>query len=149
MFTEIRPEAVTIVRTAMDKEAALKAVVGIACRVYELTDCDDVFSRVADREAKLSTGIGLEVAVPHCRTPEVDHIVITPMLVPAGVEYNSIDGKPVKLIILILSPEYDISGHIGALSAISRAVSDETARRKLLAAGSSDDLYRLCAIMQS
>ena len=64
------------------------------------------------------------------------------MLVKAGIEYNAIDHKPVKLIFLMISPSHDIKGHIACLSDISRAISDENTRMKLLNSASSDELYR-------
>lgn len=143
MFADIHPDAVRVLDNEIDKETALHDIVETACRVYDITDCDSILAAVIDRESKLSTGIGLEIAVPHCLTDKVDQILLAPMLVRNGIDYNSVDGLLVKLLFLILSPKYDISAHINCLSIISHAVSDETTRKKLLSAQSARELYEM------
>jgi mannitol/fructose-specific phosphotransferase system IIA component (Ntr-type) len=63
------------------------------------------------------------------------------MLIPKGIEYNSVDGRPVKLIFLIISPSEDIQRHLACLSAISYAVSDEEMRLAFIHSTSSEELY--------
>lgn len=125
----------------MDKEEALERIINLACKEFNLSDYDEIFSMVFECETKLSTGIGLEIAFPHCRSEHVEHVITAAMLVPSGIEYNSVDGKPVKPIFLIISPKNDIQGHIACLSAISLAISDENAGLKLLNSASSDEPY--------
>jgi len=141
MFTKLRKNMVIIYNENLDKEEALERIIKLACTEFNIPDCDEIFSMVFERETKLSTGIGLEIAVPHCRSEQVQSVITAAMLVPSGIEYNSIDGKPVKLIFLIISPINDIQGHIACLSAISHAISDESTRLKLLNSTSSDKLY--------
>jgi mannitol/fructose-specific phosphotransferase system IIA component (Ntr-type) len=143
MFADIHPDTVRILDKPIDKETVLHEIVKTACTVHNISDCDGILSGVIDREAKLSTGIGLEIAVPHCLTDQVDHIILVPMLVRKGIDYNSVDGVPVKLLFLIISPKNNISAHINCLSTISHAISDETTRKKLLSAESSEELYKM------
>jgi len=96
---------------------------------------------IIERESRLSTGIGLEVAVPHCSSGHVAGLVSGVMLAPRGIEYNAVDSLPVKLLFLVVSPTGDIGSHLSALSAISRAVSIEEVRLDLLGDGSADELY--------
>ena len=63
------------------------------------------------------------------------------ILFTRGIEYNSVDGQPVKLMFLIVSPTEDVRGHIACLSAISHAVSDEEIRQKLINAEKPDELF--------
>ena len=141
MFTKLIKNAVVICDENLVKEEALERIINLACTEFYIPDCNEIFSMVFERETKLSTGIGLEIAVPHCRSEQVKSVITAAMLVPSGIEYNSIDGKPVKLIFLIISPKNDIQGHIACLSAISHAISDENTRLKLLNSASSDELY--------
>ena len=142
MFAHLDPGAVIVTRDSMDKEEALTRLVTLSCRVFGISDPGTILAGVVDRESKLSTGIGLEVAVPHCRTSQVRHVVMAAMLARSGIEYNSIDGLPVKLVFLILSPENDITGHLATLSSISHAVSDESIRSSLLEAPDTASLFR-------
>lgn len=141
MFKQLNPEAVIVVHETLDKEEALGRIIHQACGVFSISECDTILSAIIDRESKLSTGIGLGIAVPHCRSDKVRKIIIAVMLLSAGVEYNSVDGQPVKLIFLIISPTQDVQGHIACLSTISHAVSDEETRIRLLNSGTPEELY--------
>lgn len=142
MFAHLDRNAVIVTDDILTKEQALTRLVGRACEVFGLYDPDEVLTALIDRESKLSTGIGLEVAVPHCRTPQVRHVVMAAMLAKHPVEYNSVDMLPVRLILLLLSPEHDITGHLASLSSISLATSDEAIRSELLSAADPETLFR-------
>lgn len=147
MFALLNKDAVLVTDDVLDKESAITLLVRQICSVYDIVDSEEILNKVIDRESKLSTGIGLEVAVPHCRSAQVPHVVMGVLLTTTGIDYNSIDTRPVKLIFLIVSPERDIKGHLTALSAISHSASDETIRSGLLTSDTSDRLYeRLAAI---
>ncbi len=141
MFEHLSKDAVIVADEQMDKEGALRAIIERTCEVFGIPDRDSILSSIIDRESRLSTGIGLGIAVPHCRSDMVQHIVMAVMLIPSGVDYNSVDGQPVKLIFLIISPTHDVQGHIACLSTISHAVSDEETRSALLNAPNSEVLY--------
>ncbi len=141
MFESLKKEAVIIDTESQDKEEALNRIINRACEVFHITDCDSIISSIIDRESKLSTGIGLGIAVPHCRSDKVQKIIMAVMLHPSGIEYNSVDGQPVHLIFLIVSPIHDVQGHIAYLSAISHAVSDDETRMRLLGSQTPDELY--------
>ena len=141
MFESLKKEAVILYNESQDKEEALNFIIRRTCEVFRITDYDSIISSIIDRESKLSTGIGLGIAVPHCRSDKVQKIVMAVMLHPSGIEYNSVDGQPVHLIFLIISPIQDVQGHIAYLSAISHAVSDEETRMLLLNSKTQDELY--------
>ena len=143
MDGELKKEAVVIAHGKIGKEDALEKIIQLVCSVYKLTCCDEIFNSVFARESKLSTGIGLGIAVPHCRVEHVDRIVTGALLIPQGIDYNSVDNQPGKLIFLIVSPLTDIQGHIVCLSSVAHAVSDEDIRRKLFNAKHTDELYHL------
>lgn len=141
MFESLKKEAVIIDNESQDKEEALNRIIRRTCEVFRLSDCDSIISSIIDRESKLSTGIGLGVAVPHCRSDKVQKIIMAVMLHIPGIEYNSVDGQPVHLMFLIISPIHDVQGHIAYLSTISHAVSDEEMRLRLLNSRTPDELY--------
>jgi len=138
---EIKRDAVVVNQNALEKDEALEYIIDLVCSVDGIDDCDEISKLIIDREARLSTGIGLEIAVPHCRVDSVHRIVVGAMLVPGGVDYNAVDGLPVKLIILLISPADDIRGHLACLSSISHAVSDESVRVNLLGSKTREELY--------
>ena len=142
MFPLLTTNAVAVSDEQYEKESALNKIVNIACTAFDIPDEDDILERVIERESCLSTGIGLEVAVPHCRSSQVSHVVLAALLLRNAVDYNSVDGKPVKLIFLIISPLDDFTGHLESLSSISHAISDETLRSELLNSENADALFR-------
>lgn len=137
----LKREAVSIASGITEKADALETLIRLVCNVYSLGNFEEIFRLIIEREGMLSTGIGLEVAVPHCRVEAAKSIILGVMLIPEGIEYNSVDGLPVKIIILLISPLNDVSGHLASLSSISHAVSNENHRRRLLDAKSADELF--------
>jgi fructose PTS system EIIA component len=142
MFENLKKEAVVVSVDTLDKEEALNGIIQTACREFGISDCDSILSAIIDREGKLSTGIGLGIAVPHCRSDKVHHIAIAVLLLKKSIEYNSVDGQPVSLIFLIISPIHDVQGHIACLSTISHAVSDDETRTRLLASKDDAELFK-------
>ena len=141
MFESLKKEAVIYVSEPLEKEEALNRIIQRTCEVYHISDCDSILSAIIDRESKLSTGIGLGVAVPHCRSEKIRTITTAVMLTAQGIDYNSVDGQPVQLLFLIISPMHDVQGHIAYLSLISHAVSDDETRKRLMDSTSDEELY--------
>ncbi len=147
VISGLRRQAVGFGDGVYTKEEALTKVIQLACASSGLDECDHITSAIMQRENTLSTGIGLEVAVPHCRSDHIKSRLLAVLLVRHGIEYNSVDGLPVKLMFLIVSPGHDVQGHISCLSAISHAISDEATRRALIGSSTPDELFtRLQAI---
>jgi len=137
----LKKEAILISHDTPDKETALHMIIDLACTTCHVSFRDEITSAIMERENKLSTGIGLGIAVPHCRNDQMKEPVSAVILFTRGIEYNSVDGQPVKLMFLIVSPTEDVRGHIACLSAISHAVSDEEIRQKLINAEKPDELF--------
>ena len=148
MICGLKKEAVAFCRDAVTKEEALHKVIELACSAFEISSPDEITALIMERENKLSTGIGLEVAVPHCRSDSVQTRISAALFIPSGIEYNSVDHLPVKLIFLVVSPAADVQGHIACLSSIAQAVSDEEIRRKIIRAASPDELFDLLNSVQ-
>ena len=143
MICGLKKEAVAFCYDALTKEEALLRVIALAHSAFRLRYPDDITASIMERENKLSTGIGLEIAVPHCRSDFVEERISAVLVIPSGIEYNSVDGLPVKLIFLVVSPTADIQGHIACLSSIARAVSDEETRRKLINARTPGEVFSI------
>lgn len=141
MFENLKKEAVMYVPEPLEKEEALTWLIQRACQEYQIPDHESILGAIIDRESKLSTGIGLGVAVPHCRSDKVQTITTAVMLTAGGIDYNSVDGQPVRLLFLIISPMHDVQGHIACLSVISHAVSDDDTRKRLMDSQSDAELY--------
>ena len=93
------------------------------------------------REQLGSTGVGGAVAIPHAKIPLLDVLVGAFARIPDGVAFDSVDGKAVKLVFMLLVPENSPETHLKALARISRLLKDETFKDLLLETDSASALY--------
>ena len=138
----LSPECVTSGVVAGDKSSMLKEIAKLAkkCSACENVSVDEILRGIEGREALGSTGFGGGIAIPHCRLDSMDEFVIGLIAVPDGVEFDSLDGKPVKLFAFVIGPENDSTEHIYMLSSISRAFEVPGAVDEMAAAPTSDSL---------
>ena len=90
-----------------------------------------------------STGIGRGVAVPHTKHPSVDRLVGTVAVSRKGIEFESLDGEPVQLFFLLVSPPDRPGDHLRALENISRQLRDDEFCRRLKAAQTPTEIEHL------
>jgi len=102
---------------------------------------DDILRAVREREAVLSTGIGNGVAIPHGKSPTVPELRMAAGTVAHPIEYDALDGQPVRLLFMLVGPETAAGAHIKALSRISRLVRRDQVREQLFAARSAEAFY--------
>jgi PTS system fructose-specific IIA component/PTS system nitrogen regulatory IIA component len=106
-------------------------------------DLESIVKAIMKREDLGSTGIGRGVAVPHTKHPSVSRLVGTVAVSHDGVDFESLDGEPVQLFFLLVSPPDRPGDHLRALENISRQLRDETFCRHLKAAKSPLDIQHL------
>jgi len=122
------------------KVDVLRAVATAAMRAEGLGSVteDGVLAGLRDREALGSTGFGGGIAIPHCRVSGVTDFVVGLLTIPDGVDFESLDGDPVKLVVFIIGPDEASDRHVRLLSAISRTLMIPGAVQELIAAPSSE-----------
>jgi mannitol/fructose-specific phosphotransferase system IIA component (Ntr-type) len=98
----------------------------------------EILDRVMRREAMMSTGLFPGAAIPHGKARTVDRIAAACGVSQSGVEFESEDGKPTYLFVLLVSPENATTAHVKLLANISRLLKEEPVRKSLLAASSPD-----------
>ncbi|HEX7119041.1 MAG TPA: PTS sugar transporter subunit IIA [Longimicrobiales bacterium] len=138
----ITPGRIKIPLEATSKDELLRELVDIVTRSDHVDDPDDVLRAVREREAVLSTGIGHGVAIPHGKSPAVPELRMAAGCTAQPVDFDALDGQPVRLFFLLVGPESAAGPHIKALSRISRLVRREDTRAKLLAARDAAEFYR-------
>ena len=107
------------------------------------TELEGIVKAIMKREDLGSTGIGRGVAVPHTKHPSVNRLVGTVAVSPAGIEFESLDGEPVHLIFLLVSPPDRPGDHLRALENISRQLRDDSFCRLLKGAKAPVDIQHL------
>jgi fructose-specific phosphotransferase system IIA component len=106
-------------------------------------DLESIVKAIMKREDLGSTGIGRGVAVPHTKHPSVNRLVGTVAVSHDGVDFESLDGEPVQLFFLLVSPPDRPGDHLRALENISRQLRDEAFCRQLKSAKGPMDIQHL------
>ncbi len=131
----VSPERVLILTGPRGKKEVLDALIESLVEAGCVTDGDELTRAVYRREELMSTGIGLGVAVPHVRLGSVRELAVAAANCPDGVDdYESMDGRPVKLVFMIVARRDAHADYIRVLSHISRRIRDERVRERLIAA---------------
>ena len=108
-------------------------------------DVEALYDELLDRERLMSTGIGIGVAVPHTRCPETETFTIAIGRSLEGVRYDSVDGKPVNLVILIIAPGNDRREYLQLLAKVVMRLKDREFFQKLMDAPTPGDIYDIIA----
>lgn len=117
------PSQVVLDLFATSKKNLLKKIAEIAARHTELTE-QDICEVISTREKLGSTAIGNGVAIPHGKFANLDRIFGFFVRLAEPIDFESLDNRPVDLIFLLLTPEYEISNHLKALARVSRLFRD-------------------------
>ncbi|WP_022668499.1 PTS sugar transporter subunit IIA [Desulfospira joergensenii] len=96
-----------------------------------------------EREELGSTGIGGGIAIPHGKLNTVESVKVGFGLSRTGVEYDSLDGKPVHIFFLLLTPENSTGSHLKVLAQISKLLKREDFKLRLKSARTADELYEI------
>lgn len=137
----LQPDCVVVPLDEADKQAAIFALADVLVANTDITDGDALKEAIWRRESTRTTGIGGGVAVPHGKTDGVPGLRMAMARTASPVEFDSIDRKPVELIILLASPPDQTGPHIEALSRISRMLVDGDVRERLKGLATGEELY--------
>ena len=128
---------------ATTKRDALKELFRVIEKAPEITDRRKFETSIIERENILTTGIGFEFAVPHVRIPSVSNFVMAMGRSPAGIDFNSLDGKPVKIVVMIGSPDEHRHEFLKVLAQVVLLFKEEGFRRKVLRAATPQEILAL------
>ncbi len=104
---------------------------------------DELLKAILDREAKISTGVGIGIAIPHARLASAREFAIAIGRSKEGVAYDSFDAGKVHLIFMILSPAQEYGQYLNIQAKVALLMSNEEFRNKIIAAKDSDEMVRL------
>ena len=110
---------------------------------FKGTEPEEIVKAILKRELLGSTGIGRGVAIPHTKHASVDKLVGTVALSKNGVAFDSLDGEPVHVFVLLISPQDRPGDHLRALENVSRSLRDDIFVRSLRAASTRDMIWGL------
>ncbi|MBK6682335.1 MAG: PTS sugar transporter subunit IIA [Ignavibacteriales bacterium] len=125
------------------KEEVIDEMVNLFAEDPRVNDLEKVRTAVFEREKIISTGIGKNFALPHGKTDSITEILCAFGKSTRPIEYNSHDGQPVHLVFLLVGKENLVSLHIKLLSRISRMMTKDEFRRKLMDAKTSEEIMEI------
>src|SRR5437764_13048061 len=138
-------EAITPELTANNKEGVIREMVESlrAAGYFKGGEAEDLIKAVLKRELLGSTGIGRGVAIPHTKHNSVERLIGTVALSRPGVSFESLDGEPVHVFVLLISPQDRPGDHLRALENVSRSLRDDGFVRALRAATTREAVWDL------
>ena len=135
----LKKQSICLNGKADSKEQVIREMVDLMAKGGNINDIDTYRDTVFKREEEGTTGIGEGIAIPHGKTEAVSAPGLAAMVLPEGVDYDSLDGEPAYLIFLIAAPNTEDNVHLEVLSRLSMLLMDEDFRNNLLHAKDVDE----------
>ena len=126
-----------------DKSQTLDAAVALMAKSGKISDQEAYRAQVYAREEESTTGIGEGIAIPHGKCDAVQKPGLAAMVIPGGVDFDSLDGEPVTLLFLIAAPNTEDNVHLDVLSKLSMMLMDEEFTKNLRAAKTPEEFLQI------
>jgi len=128
----LKLDCIKINSNAKSKNDLINEMLKLANNSGQIENYKKAQEEIFKREKVMSTGIGKGIALPHAKTNAVKSIVGALSILPSPLEFDSLDGKPVNIVFLLLGKENSVSMHLKILSKISRLLNNENIKKQLL-----------------
>ena len=135
----IPPERVVLLE-ARNKDDVLRELASVIARSDQVGDSGKLLEAIYERERIMSTGIGLGIAIPHAKIPSVRDFVVALGRSEQGIEFSSLDGKPVHFVVMIAGPDNQQERYLQLLARITLKLKDAAVRRRMTEAGDVDTI---------
>lgn len=139
----LNKNAIRLNGTFKNKEEVIDKLIELMTTNGNITDKEKYKKVVLKREEEGTTGIGDGIAIPHGKTDAVTKPGLSAIIVPDGVEFNALDGKPAKILFLIAAPDTKDNVHLDVLSRLSTLLMDTEFRKSLLNAKTPEE-FLMC-----
>ncbi len=136
-------ESINLNGAPAGKTEALNQCIDLMAKSGKIADVEKYRKGVFAREEEGTTGIGMGIAIPHCKSDAVTKAGLAAMVVKDGVDFESLDGTPAKIIFLIAAPNTEDNVHLQVLSKLSVMLMDEQFTNSLINAGSVDEFLNI------
>ncbi|MFG0305637.1 MAG: PTS sugar transporter subunit IIA [Phycisphaerales bacterium JB040] len=139
----ITPDCVKAPLESTSKRGAIDELVDLLAEHDRIHQPEVLKEAVWTREQTRTTGIGHGLAIPHGKSEGLDQIVMAIGKPAEPMDFEAIDGQPVRLIVLLASPPDKNSDHIQALARVSRLMTLEDFRSKVYQATTGEEIWEL------
>ncbi|MDR0501837.1 MAG: PTS sugar transporter subunit IIA [Treponema sp.] len=137
------PEFIKVDMEAEDKDEAFEELVNHFCHAFKTDARDEILEAIISREAKMSTGIHKGIAVPHGKTSVVDTLHGVLGISQKGIYYDSLDGEPVYLLFMIISPLEDSEKYLRLLKHLAELMENPQFQIELQAQKDAQSAYKI------
>ncbi|MGR3951545.1 MAG: PTS sugar transporter subunit IIA [Chlamydia sp.] len=103
----------------------------------------NIENAIVQRERLMSTGIGMGIAIPHAKTPEIPNFLISVGIFEQGIEWDAIDSSLIRVVFMIIGPDSNPKEYLYLLSALTNIVKSDESRRKLMAATTAETVLEI------
>lgn len=130
----LKSQSIALGEKAENKKDCIEKMTVLMETAGNLADRKHYMQGVLKREAEGTTGIGKGIAIPHAKNAAVKKAGLAAMVLEQAVDFDSLDGEPVKLIFMIAAPDNGANEHLEALSKLSTMLMDDAFRTQLMQA---------------
>lgn len=139
----LKSESIALGQKPADKESAIRQLADLMAASGNLSDKEQYLKDVFAREASGTTGLGDGIATPHAKSTGVKEAGLAAMTVPAGMDFESMDGKPARLFFMIAAPDSANDAHIQILQHLAMMIMDPDFKEALIAAKTKEEFLHL------
>jgi fructose-specific phosphotransferase system IIA component len=126
-----------------NKAALIELLIDLADKTGKIINKEEAKKETFKREAIMSTGIGKGIALPHAKTNSVTDTICALAILKNPIDFDSMDGEPVKLALMLLGKENAVGAHLRLLSRISRLLGDEALKQKLFDSQTPQEAFEI------
>jgi len=141
LYKILTPERIRVPIQATDKMGVITELIDLLTKSGALQNRDAALEAVMKRENERTTGIGYGLAIPHGKSEGCERLVMAAGKPAQPVDFQSLDGRPVTFVVLLISPPDQTGPHIQALAKISRLMNIEEFRDTVDKASTAGELY--------
>ena len=141
MLEFLDKNAITADIVSAKKEDVITELVDLLSKSHRIKDKKSLIDTLMDREQLGSTGIGQGIGIPHAKSSAVKNLVAALGISRTGVDFDSLDGEPTYIFLLLVAPEDAAGPHLKALAKISRMLQDKFIRDSLISAKNKDIIF--------
>lgn len=146
MLEYFNNKLITVIDGRHTKEEVLNMMVDLIAKNSDaLPNKDEFLENILNREKVGSTGIGMGIALPHARCENIKKIVVAVALLKESINFNSLDGENVKLLVMVGAPKNQGSEYLSLVGSLMRAFRNKKSRNTLFEASNQQELIEAIA----
>ncbi len=123
------------------KDEAIRALLDVVARSAGLPQVDEIYDAIQERERLMSTGIGMNLAIPHAKLASVKEFVVGLAIHSRGLAFESLDDKPVHILVMIIGPSHHQEEYLRLLARVTTFLKDK--RDRLFSLKTGEEVYGL------